>query len=203
MLGGALLLIFIRMNKDLERIIEIPEGVSVVVSGNGVVVKGDGKELKRSFDIGKLNVKSEGNKIVLSVKGATRRESKMIGTIWAHLKNMIKGVGEDFVYELEICNVHFPMNVSVAKATEGDRKQVTGDRVIIKSFLGETTVREAKIVGGVKVDIKGSKITVSSSDIEAAGQTAGNLEKATKLTGRDRRIFQDGIFITKKPYRVI
>ena len=124
----------------------------------------------------------------------------MIGTIWAHLKNMIKGVGEDFVYELEICNVHFPMSV---KADIGGSEEVAGGRIIIKSFLGETTIREARIMDGVKVDIKGSKITISSSDIEAAGQTAGNLEKATRLTGRDRRIFQDGIFITSKPGRVI
>jgi len=180
------------MNKDLTREIEIPEGVGVVVSGNEAVVKGGDKELKRSFDKGKVGIKVEDKKVVLSVKGATRRESKMIGTIWAHLKNMIAGVGEEFVYELEICNVHFPMNV-----------KVDGGRVIIKSFLGETTVREARIVDGVKVDIKGNKIEVSSSDIEAAGQTAANLEKATRLTGRDRRIFQDGIFITAKPGRKI
>ncbi len=179
------------MNKDLTREIEIPERVSVV-GGDGVVVKGRGKELKRSFDVGKIKVVVKDGKIVLSVKGATRRESKMIGTIWAHLKNMIKGVGEGFVYELEICNVHFPMNV-----------KIDGDKIVIKSFLGETTVREARIVGDAKVDIKGNKISVSSSDIEAAGQTAANLEKATRLTGRDRRIFQDGIFITKKPYRKI
>ncbi len=180
------------MNKDLIREIEIPEGVGVVVSGDDVVVKGNDKELKRLFDIGKVKIKVDGNKIVLSVDGATRRESKMIGTIWAHLKNMVKGVGENFVYELEVCNIHFPMNV-----------KVDGERVLIKSFLGETTVREVKIVDGAKVDIKGNKITISSSNIESAGQTAGNLEKATRLTGRDRRIFQDGIFITKKPKRKI
>ena len=116
----------------------------------------------------------------------------MIGTTWAHLKNMIKGVNEDFVYELEICNVHFPMNV-----------KLNDDRVIIKSFLGETTERISKVHPEAKVEIKGSQVTVTSYNIEAAGQTAANLEKATRLTGRDRRIFQDGIFITKKPYRVI
>ena len=142
--------------------------------------------------MGKVSVKVADGKIVLSAKGATRRESKMIGTIWAHLKNMVKGIGEDFVYELEVCNVHFPMNV-----------KVDGDKITIKSFLGETTERVAKILTGVKVDIKGNQITVTSDNIEAAGQTAANLEKATRLTGRDRRIFQDGIFITKKPYRVI
>jgi len=186
------LLISIKMNKDLERVVEIPEGVSVTVSGNDFEVKGNGKELKRSFDLGKIKAEIKDGKVVLTTKGATRRESKMMGTTWAHLKNMIKGVGEDFTYELEVCNVHFPMNV-----------KKDGDKITIKSFLGETTVRESKILPNVNVDIKGSQITVTSHDIEAAGQTAANLEKATRLTGRDRRIFQDGIFITKKPYRII
>jgi large subunit ribosomal protein L6 len=180
------------MNKDLERIIEIPEGVEVSVSGNDFIVKGSGKEIKRSFDLGKVKAAVKDNKIVLTAKGATRRESKMIGTTWAHLKNMIKGVGENFIYELEVCNVHFPMNV----------KQ-EGDVIVIKSFLGETTDRFSKVLSGADVEIKGNVITVSSHDIEAAGQTAANLEKATRLTGRDRRIFQDGIFITNKCGRAI
>lgn len=180
------------MNKDLTREIEIPQGVEVSVSGNDFVVKGNGKELKRTSEMGKIKAEVKDSKIILIAKGATRRESKMIGTTWAHLKNMIKGVGEDFVYELEVCNVHFPMNV-----------KADGDKIIIKSFLGETTERIAKVHPEAKVDIKGTNITVTSHNIEAAGQTAANLEKATRLTGRDRRIFQDGIFITKKPYRVI
>ncbi len=180
------------MNKDLERSIDIPEGIEVVISGNEFTVKGNGKELNRSFDLGKIGAEIKDKKIFLSAKGATRRESKMIGTTWAHLKNMIKGIGEDFVYELEICNVHFPMNV-----------KIVDDKIIIKSFLGETTKRVAKIASGTKVDIKGSKITVSSENIESAGQTAANLEKATHLTGKDRRIFQDGIFITSKCGREI
>ena len=83
------------MNKDLMREIEIPEGVTVEVSGNRVTVKGNGKEVVREFDNGKVSMEVKDGKFVLVAKGATRRESKMIGTIWAHLKNMIKGVAED------------------------------------------------------------------------------------------------------------
>lgn len=180
------------MKKDLERVIEIDSGVEVLINGKNFTVKGNGKELAREFDIGKIRAKVEDGKIILSAKAASKRESKMMGTISAHLKNMIKGVLEDFVYELEVCNVHFPMNV-----------KLEGKKVVIKSFLGETTVREASVVDGVKVDISGSKITVTGADIEACGQVSANLEKATRLQGRDRRIFQDGIFITKKPYKVI
>jgi len=191
-LEEALWLIFIKMNKDLSRVIEIPGNVEVAVKGNQVIVKGNGNELIKIFDKGKVSIVFADNKITISAKGATRRESKMIGTIWACINNMIKGVGENFVYTLEICNVHFPMNV-----------KVEGNEVIIKSFIGETVKRTAKILPAVKVDVKGSQIIVSSCDIEAAGQTAANLEKATRLTGRDRRIFQDGIFMTEKPGRKI
>ncbi len=176
------------MKRNLERVIEIPAGVEIKTDRNSVVVKGNGKELKKIFNAGKISMKVDGSNFKISSKNSSRRESKMIGTIWAHVKNMIKGVGEDFVYNLEICNVHFPMNV-----------KIEGDKIIIKSFLGEKKDRISKVLPGVKVDIKGSKIEVSSSNIESAGQTAANLEKATKLTGRDRRIFQDGIFITNKP----
>lgn len=55
-----------------------------------------------------------------------------------------------------------------------------GDKVTIKSFLGETTLREARIMPNAKVEVKGSQITVTSHDIEAAGQTAANLEKANR-----------------------
>lgn len=191
-LGERLLRIFIKMNKDLKREIEIPSGVEFSVNGNNFIAKVNGKEIKKEFDLRRVVASVKDGKVVLEAKDATRRESKMIGTIWAHVKNMIKGVQEDFVYELEVCNVHFPMNV-----------KLNGNVVSVKSFLGEKMERAAKVLPNVKVDIKGSAITVSSHDIEAAGQTAANLEKATRLTGRDRRIFQDGIFITKKPYRTI
>ena len=36
------------------------------------------------------------------------------------------------------------------------------------------------------------------NNIEDVGQTAGNLEKATIVKGRDTRVFQDGIYIISK-----
>jgi large subunit ribosomal protein L6 len=186
------LLISIKMKRDLERVIEIPEGVEVSVSGKEIVVKGSGKEIKKTFYFGKVKVTVADKKVTLKAKGATRRESATIGTVWAHVKNMINGLSEEYVYKLEVCNAHFPMNV-----------KAEGDKIIIKSFLGETVDRVARILPGADVKIEDNIVTVSSNDIEAAGQTAANMEKATRLTGRDRRIFQDGIFITEKCGRAI
>jgi len=186
------LLIFIKMKLDIEKIVEVPVGVNVEVKCGRIIVKADGKELEKEFGLGGIKIFQEENILKVSCKKATKREAKMLGTIVAHLKNMISGIKEDFVYKLEIVNVHFPMNV-----------KVEGDKIVIKNFLGEKVNREARVLPNVKVDIKANEITISSHDKEAAGQTAANIEKVTKVTGRDRRIFQDGIFMTEKSGRVI
>jgi len=105
-----------------------------------------------------------------------------------YINNMVNGLKEDYVYILEICNIHFPMNVKVER-----------ENLVIKTFLGETVNRIAKILPNVKVEVKGNQIFVKSHDKDAAGQTAANIEKATEIRNRDRRIFQDGIYIIKKP----
>lgn len=175
------------MKKKLERIIEIPAGMQISLDNGEIAVKDAGKEIRKKINVNKVIIKIEKNAVKISSEKATRRESKMIGTIWAHINNMINGMSKEFVYKLEICNIHFPMNV-----------KVEGDFVVIKSFLGEKIPRKAKIMPDTKVEVNGSVIIVSSHNLEFAGQTASNIEKATKLTGRDRRVFQDGIFITEK-----
>lgn len=180
------------MKTNVEKFVEFPQGMNVKVNGNEVAISSSGKEVVKKFDLGKIKLSVKDNKISVAAVKSTKRELKMIGTIVAHLNNVVKGFNKSFVYQLEICNVHFPMTLKVEK-----------DTVRIKSFLGEKLDRQAKILPNVKVEVKGNKIEVSSNDIEAAGQTAANLEQSTKIRNRDRRIFQDGIFITDKPKRKI
>ena len=184
------MLIFTKMKKDIEKVIEFASGVDFEVKGAEVTVKSNRKEFKRIFDFPNIKISKEGNKIKITSKKASRRESRLIGTIQAHIKNILRGFGEGFVYRLEICNVHFPMNV----------KQ-EGNKIVIKSFLGEKKERTANILNNVNAEVKGNIITLKSNDREAAGQTAANIEKATKIRGRDRGVFQDGIFIIEKPGR--
>jgi large subunit ribosomal protein L6 len=75
---------------------------------------------------------------------------------------------------------------------------VSGDKLSVKNFLGEKIPRVAKILPGVTVKVEGDIIDIESTDKEAAGQTAANFEQLTRITNRDLRIFQDGIYITVK-----
>ena len=72
----------------------------------------------------------------------------------------------------------------------------------INNFVGEKKARTAKILPGTTVTVKGKEVTVKSHDKEAAGQTAGNLERASRVKGKDIRIYQDGIFIVEKAEQV-
>jgi len=172
------------VRKKVLEIIEIPEGIEVEIKDRVIKVSKNSEKLERKIE---YNVRKENNKLILECENATKREKKLIKTTAAHIRNLIEGLEKKFVYKLQICSVHFPMNVSVS-----------GNELIIKNFLGETKERKAKILDGVEVTIEGDIISVKSGDKEKAGQTAANIEQATRIKNRDRRIFQDGIFIIEK-----
>ncbi len=179
--------IFIKMKKELYQIIEVPEGIEASINGNELIVKGKEGELKREFNLGKLEFNKKDNKITIGNKKSTKTEKRAMNTIVAHIKNMLKGVEEKFEYQLKICFNHFPITI--------DAKE---DHGIIKNFLGEKIPRRVEFPKGTDIDIKKDFITVRAMDKELAGQAAANFEKATKVRNKDRRVFQDGIFITNK-----
>jgi len=180
------------MKKEFIREIEIPNDVEVNLIGNDLTIKGPQGTNKRELKIGKATIEIKDNKIILMDKRATKKEKKLINTAKSHIENMIKGVKEKFEYKLKICSSHFPITVNIKDG-----------KAIIKNFLGEKIDREAKIPEGVEVKVDKEFITVSSTDKELVGQAAANLENSTKIRNRDRRIFQDGIYITNKPGKVI
>ena len=169
------------------REVEIPEGVNVEVKEGIVIVEGPKGKLERNLYHPKIAIEKVDNKIVVKCEFARRKEKALVGTFAAHIKNMIKGVTEGFVYKMKIVYSHFPMKVSVK-----------GNEVIIENFLGEKSSRKAKIFGNVKVSIKGDEVTIEGINREEVGQTAANIEFATKVRDRDIRIFQDGIYIVSK-----
>ncbi len=167
--------------------IEIPTGIDITIDETFILVKGPKGEIKRRSFYPGLKISKENSTLSFEIKNSSKREKMMMKTLEAHVKNMIKGVNEVFVYKLKICSGHFPMTVNQE-----------GNRIIIKNFLGEREPRISKILESVEVKIEKDIIELSSPNKESVGQTAANLESATRIKNRDRRRFQDGIFIIEK-----
>ncbi len=172
--------------------VEVPDGVDVRIDGMRVTVKGPKGELTRDFShargvIIRLAEEEGKRKVIVEAFFANRRKKALVGTIAAHIENMIVGVTKGFRYKLKIVYSHFPISV-----------KVEGDKVIIENFLGEKAPRVAKIVGDTRVRVEGNDVIVEGIDIEAVGQTAANIELATKVKDKDRRVFVDGIYIYER-----
>lgn len=175
-----------KMNNYVEEI-SVPEGITAQFNGTMLSVSKGKFSIKREFIDPRLQIKAEGNKIVITVPRLTRKEKMQVGTFVAHMKNMVNGVNEPFVYKLKVCAGHFPMNITLA-----------GKIMTVKNFVGEKVPRVLEFRDGVEVKLEGADITVTSPDKELAGQTASAIELLCRRPGFDPRIFQQGIYITEK-----
>ncbi len=170
--------------------IKIPEGVEARIEGKRLFIKGEKGEVSREFKHPWVDIALENNSVKFSSDVKGKRGKMMVNTFAAHLRNMIKGVQEGYTYKLRIVFSHFPINV-----------KVEGDWVVIENFFGEKKPRKARIMQGTTVKINGDEIIVEGVDKEKTGQTAANIENASKRSGYDKRKFQDGIYIFEKAGR--
>ena len=172
----------------MKKEVLIPENVNIELTNKKVKVSGpkgqQEKEFKHFFNI---RIDREDNKIVVSSDSEAKKIKAMVGTIAAHVRNLAKGVTDGYTYKMRVVYTHFPMTV-----------KTEGNKLIVTNFLGEKTLRTAKILGDTKVDVNGQDITLTGSNKENVAQTAGNIETATKISKKDRRVFQDGIYILKE-----
>mgnify|MGYP002623190018 CR=1 FL=1 len=172
---------------NITETIPIPEDVTVTLDGNDVTVKGNGGELKRNFNHNKITISEEEGNVKIFVAFPNKKDKAMVGTIRSHISNMIYGVKHGFTYKMKIVYAHFPMTV-----------KVKGNLINIDNFLGERSPRVAKIMGDVKVSVKGEDVTITGINKEDVGQTMAKIEQATKIKRRDPRVFQDGIYLVDK-----
>lgn len=172
----------------IEHTIELPEGVSASLDGITLKVNGPNGNLEREYHSSTLKLMVESDKIVVQVDLPRRKDKALAGTWNAHIKNMVKGVTSGFTYNLKALYSHFPMTL----------KQ-EGNELVVNNYFGERVPRRAKILPGVKVEIKNKvELVVSGIDKELVGQTAANIERCATVKNRDRRVFQDGIYLLSK-----
>jgi large subunit ribosomal protein L6 len=175
----------------IESTIAVPGGVSVSQDGNIFKVKGPKGELSRNFAHPRVKIAIGEGEMIVSCEYPRIKEKAMVGTYLAHLRNMFRGVTVGYEYHMKVVFSHFPMKVAVK-----------GTQVQIDNYMGGKDPRIADIVGKTTVKVNGAELVITGIDIEACGQTAANIEKATSRRGFDRRIFQDGIYVVQKSHKV-
>lgn len=175
----------------VEEKIMMPAGVKAALEEHVLTISSKDVKLSRQLWHPRVSVVVSGNEVVVSSKLPSRREKALVGTYASHIRNMITGVTQGFKCEMKMVYSHFPIKLVVKE-----------DELVIENFLGEKFPRRARIMGEAKVEVKGDQVNVTGNDIENVGQTAANIERATKIKNFDPRVFQDGIYITLKPGEV-
>jgi large subunit ribosomal protein L6 len=171
--------------KEVERTVEVPEGVEVKLGEGFFTVKGPKGELRRDFP-GYVDVSMEGNAVKFRVEG-DRQRTAIAGTMAAHLRNMALGVTRGYEGRMKFVYSHFPVKVAAE-----------GSALVIQNFLGERKPRRVEGAEGVEIKVQKDEIIITGIDKEAVGQTMARIERKTKVRGFDRRIFQDGIYMIRK-----
>ena len=166
---------------------ELPQGVTANLEGRTLSMKGKLGEAKKHFDKVNINITVDGNKISISPFSLKKKDNVIVNTVLSLVNNMITGVTKGYTYRLKVVYAHFPISVKTKE-----------DEIHVENFVGERSPRIAKIIGACNVTIDGDDIIVKGVSVEDVGQTAANVELATKIKRKDQRIFLDGVYIYQK-----
>ena len=148
------------MSRIGNRIITIPEGVTVENVDNVVTVKGPKVTLTQQM-LKDITMKVEGNQ--LTFERLNESAKAMHGTMNALVKNMIVGVTEGYAKGLEIVGVGYRFNVQ-------------GKKLVINA--GYSHPVEMEVPEGLTVEsVSNTEITVKGIDKMLVGEFAANIRK--------------------------
>ena len=168
--------------------LQIPDEVSAEVDHLDLTVEGPEGSVTRRLWYPDVSVSVDDGVVVIESEEDDAKTMSTLGTFESHVENMFHGVTEGWEYKMEVFYSHFPMQVNVE-----------GGEVVIENFLGEKAPRRTPVHGDTDVEIDDEEITLRGPDKEAVGQTAADVEQTTRVTDKDTRVFQDGVYITEKP----
>ncbi|GGM55672.1 large subunit ribosomal protein L6 [Halarchaeum rubridurum] len=168
--------------------LEIPDDVDAEVDHLELTVEGPNGSVTRRLWYPDVRVSVDDGAVVIEAESEDAKTNATVGTFESHVTNMFHGVTEGWEYRMQVHYSHFPMQVTVED-----------DEVVIENFLGEKAPRRAQIRGDTDVQVDGEELTLSGSDKESVGQTAADIEQLTRVTDKDTRVFQDGVYIVEKP----
>lgn len=138
----------------------VPSGVEVTLGGSVATVKGP--KGKSTLKIpAQISVTADGGRITVERCNEAKESRALHGTVRNTLKNMIDGVQNGYVKELEIQGV-------------GYKAQLQGKAIVLS--LGFSHEINYEIPGDIKVEVNGgTEVKVSGHDKALVGQVAARI----------------------------
>ena len=150
------------MSRIGKRELVIPDGVTVTIENNLVSVKGSKGELSAPYNK-LIQVEVKDNKVIVTRSNETKQAKQLHGTTNAIINNMIKGVTEGFVKELEAVGV-------------GYRFGVSGNKITINAGYSHPVVIE--VPSDLKAESKSNtELSISGIDKQRVTEFAANVRK--------------------------
>ncbi|MEW6725593.1 50S ribosomal protein L6 [Desulforudis sp. 1088] len=150
------------MSRIGKKPINIPQGVSVEISGNTVRVKGPKGELTREFPP-RMQIALVDGQLVVNRPSDEDEDRAQHGLTRALLAGMVEGAANGFSKTLELVGV-------------GYRAQKQGQNVVIS--IGYSHPVEFAPPPGIELEVPApTKIVVKGADREQVGMVAANIRK--------------------------
>jgi large subunit ribosomal protein L6 len=149
------------MSRIGRKPLPMPKGVTLVQKAGFMSVKGPKGELSKALPEG-ITLKIEGSNLLVLRADDSRENRAKHGLVRAHLANMVKGVTDGWVRELEINGV-------------GYRAEVTGDT--LNMALGYSHPVVFKLPKGISAKVDKNRVALSGSDRDLLGQTAAKVRE--------------------------
>lgn len=173
------------MSRIGNALIQIPSGVEVLVTGSDVAVKGPKGELKLILQP-QVSVEVKDGQVTVKRKNDEKLAKSIHGLTRALINNMVKGVSEGWVKNLEMVGV-------------GYRAQGGGENLTFNVGFSHQVNIKAPI--GITLGVTdNTKISVSGIDRELVGQIAANIRgiKPPEVY-QGKGIRYVGEYVRKKP----
>lgn len=153
------------MSRIGNRVLTVPEGVTVTNENGCITVKGPKGELSLDLDAN-ISVSVEGNEVKVTRNSEIKKVKQMHGTTNALIANMIKGVKDGYEKGLEIIGVGYRFNVKGK---------------VLEINAGYSHKVELEIPEGLTVEsVSATEITVKGIDKEAVGKFAAEIREVRK-----------------------
>ena len=148
------------MSRVGKRPIEIPSGVDVTLDGDRVSVKGPKGQLSERLPA-EISVSVRDGQINFERPDGRKSTRALHGLVRALVANMVKGVTEEFVKELEIQGV-------------GYRAEAPGKKLVLS--VGYSHPVEMVVPQGLQVSVDGNvNVKISGANRQQVGQFAANV----------------------------